>query len=297
MQIRVMLALLALSALAGCTKQPDPSAPATQTAIEAPPATQTVETETLEAAPASVAEPYRVVTDYVGNSRAEFTVIINGATVGSYNTDNVENDISSYLQPGQNTVKVAWTADPSMNSVEKARLKIQTKRGGSWNDVITREVRRGTAAGDSELEIQVGPPAPGQMPAVAQAPAAMPDAPAPATDAPAPATDAPAPAPNLSEKYIVKTKFSSLAPGEFNVTLNGESVGSYSANSNQDITPRLRQGLNRVIVKWAGKSRNRFSKSELTIGVNRGGKWSTVGNAVIDRDNLQGSKTFEFTAR
>ena len=301
------LAVPLIVPLAGCpAKQPDPPvpAPAAEPAL-APPATN--EAALTEVVAPAATEPYRVITDNVGKSNVEFTLMINGATVGSYNTDNVENDISSYLRPGENTIKVAWTADSSMNSFEKARLKVQTKRGNNWNDIVTREVARDTSAGDSEIKIQVGPIDP-TMPANAQPTIDIPNQPLPAS----PTTQTPpvettveqvpvAPAnsgsPSLSEKYIVKTDFSSLVPGSFDVSVNGVSVGSYSTDSNQQLNQYIRPGRNRVTVKWQGKSNNRFSKSVLTVGVNRGDKWSTVGNVTMSPDSLQGEKTFDFTAQ
>lgn len=297
----LLLTALAAAPLAGCpANNSDPPVPApAPVESTAPPSPPTTTTE----AP-TVTEPYRVITDNVGKSNVEFTLMINGATVGSYNTDKVENDISSYLQSGQNIIKVAWTADGSMKSYEKAQLKIQTQRAGNWNDIVTREVTGKTAAGESEINIQVGPidtnaPA-AQQPTLDipnQPLSASPTETTPVEQVPvAPANANPS---NLSDSYIVKTVFHPWSPGEFNISVNGTQIGSYSSKSNRDITSNIKPGRNRVTVAWqaADSVRSSVVKSTLTIGVNRGGKWSTVGNASINSKSLSGKKTFEFTAQ
>jgi hypothetical protein len=80
-------------------------------------------------------------------------VFINDVLVGYYSTDGATSDITQYIKPGLNDVKIAWTADPNMSGLGYALLAIETKQEDRWNAIITRKVEKNTKAGESKAHI------------------------------------------------------------------------------------------------------------------------------------------------
>jgi TIR domain len=99
---------------------------------------------------------YRIRTDYfawLNPPNVEFSVFINDMQVGAYNSGGVIADITRFIKPGVNEVHIAWTADPNMDERYHATLLVEEKRGKEWSTVITREVNRGTKAGETTSHI------------------------------------------------------------------------------------------------------------------------------------------------
>jgi hypothetical protein len=79
----------------------------------------------------------------------EFSVFVNDVQIGVYSSDDVDADISRFINPGSNTVRIVWTADPEMTSGYAAELRIEAKLGERWSPVITRRVTKTTKAGET----------------------------------------------------------------------------------------------------------------------------------------------------
>ncbi|RYX85945.1 hypothetical protein EON83_04100 [bacterium] len=289
-----------LGLIAGCNSQP-----AETPIAENPPPVAPVAATTPEATQAP-RMAYQAVTEFNGKSNVVFTLDINGATVGSYSTDKAQNDITNSLHDGLNDIKVSWTADPTMPSYGAARIKLQSQSNGKWNDVMTREVRRDTPAGATTINLQIGMP-----PAQSSPTEAVPSTGTSANTAAEPAAntvtagetsivpDATPTTAAFADKYLLKTTYSSLAPGSFDVTINGQTVGSYNSASNRDISSYLKPGVNEITVSWqaAQTITNRFADSKLTIGVFREGKWSTVANQTITQAQPRGERTWKINVQ
>jgi hypothetical protein len=298
----VSSAALMILLTAGCGSQPTSEetsgsrgTPITVAEPSSVPEPDTVPTPTPTPAE-NAAGQYRIKTEYLGRSHATFNVAINGATVGSYSTDG-EADVSSFLRPGANDIKVSWTDDPGMSAVGTVRLRLQANRNGSWSDVLTREVRRSTKAGESTTTIQTTPElasSSDQASATSASVGTVGDSPTPIAATPA----APIPA-ALAEQYSLKIDFHPFAPGEYNVTINGTLVGSFNSDGNQDITPFLKKGPNKVEIAWkkTAEPRDRYSVSKLTIGVQRDGKWNTVANQELRSGTADGNRTVTINAK
>jgi hypothetical protein len=81
-------------------------------------------------------------------------VFVNDVQVGVYSTHHAIADITRYLKPGLNEVKITWTADPNMEG-PFAQLVIEVKQGDQWNPIITRQVTKNTKAGESKTHIPI----------------------------------------------------------------------------------------------------------------------------------------------
>ena len=109
------------------------------------------------------------------------------------------------------------------------------------------------------------------------------------------------PASNLTDKYVIKTR--TVGPGampEFRVTINGADV-AYTGSGDSEITSLFEKGKNEVKVAWEPsieKSRNRSWYTELTLGLERGGKWSTIVKKQLPQTTAEkGSSTYTVVAR
>jgi hypothetical protein len=98
-------------------------------------------------------ESYRIRTDYYGYGvNVEFSVFVNGVQVGDYSSGDAKADITRFIKPGVNEVRITWTADPNMTEVyHYGRLLIEVRQGEEWNPLITRQVTKTTKAGESTL--------------------------------------------------------------------------------------------------------------------------------------------------
>jgi hypothetical protein len=86
----------------------------------------------------SPVQSYRISTDYVMGTNVEFSVFINDVPVGAYSSSGVTADITRFIKPGANKVRIAWKTAPSIATY--ATLKIEAKQGDSWSPLITRTV-------------------------------------------------------------------------------------------------------------------------------------------------------------
>jgi hypothetical protein len=78
---------------------------------------------------------------------------VNDVQVGLYSSGNVNADISRFIKPGSNKVRIAWTADPDMTLGYVTELRIEEKQAESWSPLITRRVNKTTKAGETETTI------------------------------------------------------------------------------------------------------------------------------------------------
>ena len=86
-------------------------------------------------------------------SNVEFSVFVNDVQVGAYSSDGATTDITRFIKPGVNKVRIAWTADLDMDSITYADLIIEVKQGERWTPPITRRVTRTTKAGETVTSI------------------------------------------------------------------------------------------------------------------------------------------------
>jgi hypothetical protein len=101
-------------------------------------------------------EHYRITTDYLSASNVEFQVLVNDLPVGAYSSDGAQADITRFIKPGLNKVRIRWTADPAMSTY--ARLIIAAKTDKEWSPLITREVTKITKPGESTVNLFAGSP-------------------------------------------------------------------------------------------------------------------------------------------
>jgi hypothetical protein len=105
----------------------------------------------------------------------------------------------------------------------------------------------------------------------------------------------------LQEQYTMKSRFSASLPATFDVSVNGVQAASFTTNSEQDLTPLLRPGKNTITIRSIpqnmGRSVSKFLDSTLTIGVNRGGAWSTVITQTVKGDSKEQTKTYTIMAK
>jgi hypothetical protein len=93
-------------------------------------------------------QSYRIRTNYAGHSDVEFSVFVNDVQVGAYSSDGVTADITRFIKPGLNNVRVAWTADRNMSPYFSATLIIEVKQGEAWSHLITRTITKTTKTGE-----------------------------------------------------------------------------------------------------------------------------------------------------
>ena len=106
--------------------------------------------------PARSVESYRIRTEYIDHSNVEFSVFVNDVQVGAYSSTGAIADITRFIKPGQNKVRITWTADPDMSSGFSAYLIIEVQQGEKWSPLITRQVTKTTKAGESTPTIVAG---------------------------------------------------------------------------------------------------------------------------------------------
>jgi hypothetical protein len=97
---------------------------------------------------------YNRTTRFVGgSSNAEVSIFVNDVPVGVYSTGGVKADISRFIKPGPNKVRIAWTADPDMRENYEMALEVEVKQGESWSPLITRRLDKTTKAGEAVTTI------------------------------------------------------------------------------------------------------------------------------------------------
>jgi hypothetical protein len=106
--------------------------------------------------PAGKVEPYRIKAIYPIPSNVEFTVFVNDVQVGAYSSNGAIADITRFIKPGQNKIRITWTADPDMLPGNFASLIIEVQQGETWHPLITRQVTKTTKAGESTPTIVAG---------------------------------------------------------------------------------------------------------------------------------------------
>ena len=88
------------------------------------------------------------------------------------------------------------------------------------------------------------------------------------------------------EIYRVRAEFLGTSDVTFEVTLNGQKVGSFNADATNDITPLVRQGSNRVEVRWRGQHEaDEYSKAQLFLESQRPGQdgWNSLFSREVGR--------------
>ncbi|MGV3618782.1 MAG: hypothetical protein ACO1SV_25950 [Fimbriimonas sp.] len=105
----------------------------------------------------------------------------------------------------------------------------------------------------------------------------------------------------LTDRFTVKTRMIGVgALPEFRLTVNGSDL-SFGANGETDITSFLNPGKNELVLRWEPSiegGRSVHYASQLTVGMLRDGKWSTVVNQRIPQSIKEpGSKTYTIMAR
>jgi hypothetical protein len=56
-------------------------------------------------------QSYRIRTHYLPATNVEFSVFVNDVQVGAYSASGVTADITQFIKPGANKVRIAWTTD------------------------------------------------------------------------------------------------------------------------------------------------------------------------------------------
>ncbi len=117
----------------------------------------------MEPPPGPPVQSYRLTTDLVhsrfrrhrraGISNIEVSLFVNGVQIGVYSSGGVNADISRFIKPGQNNVRIAWTADPDMTTEYVMELRIEMKQGERWSPLITHRVNKTTKAGETVTTI------------------------------------------------------------------------------------------------------------------------------------------------
>lgn len=124
---------------------------ATPAATTAP--TKAPQVVRVPVASSDTAEPCRLRTYYLGASDVSFTVFVNGEQIGSYASSDARAELTPYMTPGLNEIRVDWTADPKMSS--HAALLIEAIRGGKSSSVIDRHVTKDTPAGNRTTKVRI----------------------------------------------------------------------------------------------------------------------------------------------
>jgi hypothetical protein len=137
----------------GRSPTPQPSTPTVKEPLPQPPAEPPHPLPTVPI-PEGV-EAYRIRTDYLFTNSVEFSVFVNDVWVGSYNSD-VTADISRFIKPGPNQVRMTWTSDPNMHESGHADLFLDVKLGKTWNPVVSRRIRKTTKPGEFAGNVQGG---------------------------------------------------------------------------------------------------------------------------------------------
>ncbi len=65
-----------------------------------------------------------------------FVFSVNGHSLGQFNTDGANTDITRYVHRGTNMVKIAWR--PACRCTSTATLTVGQHRGGHWNTVVSQ---------------------------------------------------------------------------------------------------------------------------------------------------------------
>ncbi len=65
-----------------------------------------------------------------------FVFSVNGHSLGQFNTDGANADITRYVHRGTNMVKIAWR--PACRCTSTATLTVGQHRGGHWNTVVSQ---------------------------------------------------------------------------------------------------------------------------------------------------------------
>jgi hypothetical protein len=100
---------------------------------------------------------YRIITTYFSTSNVEFQVFVNDLPVGAYSANGANADITRFIKPGQNKVRITWTADPGMASIALAKLTLENQIDEKWSPLISREVTKTTKAGESTSNLFAAP--------------------------------------------------------------------------------------------------------------------------------------------
>ncbi len=99
------------------------------------------------------------------------------------------------------------------------------------------------------------------------------------------------------EVYRLRAEFLGTSDVTFEVSLNGQKVGSFNADATNDITPLVRQGSNRVEVRWRGQHEaDEYSKAQLFLESQRPGQegWNSLFSREVGRKTREEQATGNF---
>ncbi|MCA9796452.1 MAG: hypothetical protein KC910_31810, partial [Candidatus Eremiobacteraeota bacterium] len=250
--MRYSALMVAFLLLVGCGHDKEP-----EHANLASPLPRPVVRVTASPRPEPQAQPsFRVRTVFPGSSNVTFDVTVNGRPGGSFNTS-AQNDITPLVSSGDNTLEVAWKADPEMTMGLSAEFYFEQRRSpeDDWNTLVSRQVNKDTEAGRLTTSFVSGEVGLTEPPVNLEQPAK-----------------------ELSDRFTVKVEQNKLLPADFTLTLNGQPVGSFAADSDQDVTRFIRSGENRGTLVYEAKGHilPTGAETRFVLGVERDGKWSTV---------------------
>ncbi|MGE0491873.1 MAG: hypothetical protein AB7S38_21860 [Vulcanimicrobiota bacterium] len=271
--MRYCALLVAVLLLVGCGPDKEP-----EQARVSPTARPVVQvTATPSPQPASEPGPsFRVRTIFPGASNVTFDVTINGRPAGSFNTS-AQNDITPLVSAGDNSLEIRWKADPEMMSGRSVEFYFEQRPSpdDDWNTLVSRQVNKDTEAGSLTTSFVSGEVGLTQ-----------------------PAVEVDQPPAELADRFTVKVEQSKLLPADFTLTLNGQPVGSFAANSDQDVTRFIRPGENRgrLVYEAKGHILPKGAQTRFVLGVERDGKWSTVVAQTVGQADPEGLKEFAFQA-
>lgn len=104
--------------------------------------------------------------------------------------------------------------------------------------------------------------------------------------------------PALSNRYILKTTIMDQVPVVFDVSANGQPVGSFEARSEQDITQWVKAGTNTLEIRHhALHPGNPHFNSTLTVGEQTPTGWNTLGKVTVNGKSLDATRVIRFTGR
>lgn len=106
------------------------------------------------------------------------------------------------------------------------------------------------------------------------------------------------PTPTVSDTiYRVRAEFYGTSDVTFEVSLNGQNIGSFNADATNDITPSVQVGRNQVKVHWKGQQEaDESSKAQLFLESQRPGQdgWNSLFSREVARKTKESEATATF---
>ena len=106
------------------------------------------------------------------------------------------------------------------------------------------------------------------------------------------------PTPKASDTiYRVRAEFFGTSDVTFDVSLNGQNVGSFNADATNDITPIVNPGRNQLEVHWKGQHEaDERSRAQLFLESQRPGqdRWNSLFSREVARKTKESTATASF---